>query len=76
MSANTTARLGYSVLGEMRLGDDSPPTFETAQAVLRKTTSALVEATRRCATLADEVTNAQTMVDAAQAHAAETEGVL
>jgi hypothetical protein len=67
---NTTARLGYAVLGTMRLGDDSPPTLEDAQAMLEKTTNALVHATRTSATLADDVSRAQAMVDMAKAEGA------
>ncbi|GEO95225.1 hypothetical protein [Kocuria turfanensis] len=70
MSASTTARLGYAVLGTMRLGDDSPPRLEDAQAMLQETTNALVQAIRTCAALADKVANAQAMVDAAKSEGA------
>lgn len=66
MSESTTARLGYAVLGEMRLGDDSLPSLEDAQAMLEKTTDALTDAVHNSAKLADEVTSAQAMVDAAK----------
>lgn len=66
VSVSTTARLGYAVLGTMRLGDDSLPRLDDAQAMLHRTTSALVQATRRSAALANEVASAQTMVDTAK----------